>query len=109
MQNVVAESAHLIFWFSMDYYAITVERLTAMGWRVNPFPLIWHKSDNAGIAPDPQRAPRRTYETALFASLGDRTLTQDGPRSNSFAHPGRRDDRLHNRKKQEATIKHYLR
>jgi ParB/RepB/Spo0J family partition protein len=108
MQNVVAESAHLIFWFSMDFYSQTVERLSSMGWRVNPFPLIWHKSDNAGIAPDPQRAPRRTYETALFASLGDRKLTQVGPRSNSFAHPGRRDDSIHISEKPEAMLKHFL-
>ena len=109
MQNVVdANSAHLIFWFSMDFYSVTVERLTAMGWLVNPFPLIWHKSDNAGIAPDPQRAPRRTYETALFASLGDRKLTQVGTRANSFAHPGRRDDSIHISEKPEAMLKHFL-
>lgn len=108
MQNVVDETAHLIFWFSMDYYTPTIERLTAMGWKVNPFPLIWHKSDNSGIAPDPQRSPRRTYETALFASLGDRKLTQVGPRSNSFAHPGRRDDSVHISEKPEAMLRHFL-
>lgn len=108
MENVVAESAHLIFWFSMDYYATTLEMLTAMGWKVNPFPLIWHKSDNAGVAPDPQRWPRRTYETAFVASRGDRKLTSVGPRSNSFAWPGKSDDRVHISQKPVPMLQHFL-
>lgn len=108
MDNVVAESAHLIFWFSMDYYEFTRERLTSMGWKVNPFPLIWHKSDNAGVAPDPQRWPRRTYETAFVASRGDRKLTSAGPRSNSFAWPGKSDDRVHISQKPVPMLQHFL-
>lgn len=110
MSNVVSESAHLIFWFSMDYYQITMERLTKMGWKVNPFPLIWHKSDNAGIAPDPQRGPRRTYETAFFASRGDRKLTEAGAVSNSFAFPGKKGpDGIHLSEKPVAMLQHFLR
>lgn len=72
----VAESAHLIFWFSMDYYGWTLEQLNAQGWHVDPFPLIWFKSDNTGILPDPNRGPRRVYETAFFARRGDRKVVQ---------------------------------
>ncbi len=108
MENVVAESAHLIFWFSMDYYAKTIEALAAMGWTVNPFPLIWHKSDNAGIAPDTQRWPRRTYETALVASRGDRKLTSAGCRANSFAFPGSRDDAIHISEKPLPVLSHFM-
>jgi ParB/RepB/Spo0J family partition protein len=68
----VAPSAHMLFWFSMKYYTPTVQKLRAAGWRVDDFPLIWHRSDNAGILPDAQRGPRRTYETALFCTRGDR-------------------------------------
>jgi ParB family transcriptional regulator, chromosome partitioning protein len=74
MENVVAESAHLLFWFSMDFYQPTVEKLSSMGWDVQRFPIIWHKSDNVGILPDPSRGPRRIYETALIASRGDRKI-----------------------------------
>ena len=74
MENVVAESAHLMFWFSMDYYNETLEILTQMGWTVSPFPLIWHKSDNMGILPDPSRGPRRIYETCFIGSRGDRKI-----------------------------------
>lgn len=108
MDNVVAESANLIFWFSMDYYQLTLDRLTSMGWTVNVFPLIWHKSDNAGVAPDPQRWPRRTYETAFVASRGDRKLTQAGPRSNSFAYPGKSDDRVHISQKPLPMLRHFM-
>lgn len=76
MENVVAESAHLMFWFSMDFYQLTLERLGEMGWDVQRFPLIWHKSDNIGILPDPQRGPRRIYETCLIASRGDRKIVR---------------------------------
>lgn len=84
MDNVVAESAHLMFWFSMTHYNYTLSRLTDMGWKVDSFPLIWYKSDNSGIVPDPSRGPRRVYETCFFAHRGDRKIVT--PVSNAFAH-----------------------
>jgi DNA modification methylase len=74
-----------MFWFSMDYYQETITQLEAMGWWVNPFPLIWHKSDNMGILPDPTRGPRRIYETCLIASRGDRKIVRAV--SNVVSHP----------------------
>lgn len=109
MHNVVAESAHLIFWHSMKYHGETVERLEAMGWKCNPFPLIWHKSDGSGIAPDPQRGPRQTYEAAIFAVRGDRKITQEGCVANSFAYPGRRDGAIHASEKPYMMLRHFMR
>jgi ParB family chromosome partitioning protein len=109
MDNVVAESAHLIFWHSMKFFPDTVEALTRMGWNVNPFPLIWHKSDGAGIAPDPQRGPRQTYEAAIFASRGDRKITQEGCVANSIAFPGRRDGAIHVSEKPYGMLRHFMR
>lgn len=106
--EVVAPSAHLIFWFSMDYYQFTFDVLQEMGWRVNPFPLVWHKSDNMGVLPDPQRGPRRTYETAFFASRGDRKLTANGAVANSFAHPGG-DKSIHMSEKPQPVLRHFMR
>lgn len=107
METVVARSAHLIFWFSMDYYQFTKDQLEAMGWKVNPFPLIWHKSDNTGVLPDPKRGARRTYETAFFASRGDRLLTAKGAVANSFAHPGR-DKSIHMSEKPVPMLQHFM-
>lgn len=106
MSNVVSESAHLMFWFSMDYYQLTFDRLTEMGWRVNPFPLIWHKSDNTGILPDAQRGPRRIYETAFFASRGDRLVVSAV--SNCFSHPGQ-DKSLHMSEKPVPMLRNFFR
>lgn len=106
MQNVVADSAHLVFWFSMDYYHVTFSMLSNMGWRVNPFPLIWHKVDNIGLLPDPQRGPRRIYETAFFASRGDRLITSAV--SNLISHPGR-DKSIHMSEKPREMLNHFFR
>lgn len=106
MSNVVADSAHLIFWFSMDYYEWTKKELERMGWKVSPFPLIWMKSDNTGIIPDANRGPRRIYETAFFGSRGDRLIHTAV--SNAFAHPGR-DKSIHMNEKPVAMLKHFMR
>lgn len=103
--NFIAPSAHLIFWFSMKFYEETKAILEGAGWRVNPFPLIWHKSDNAGIIPDANRGPRRTYETALFASRGDRKIVS--PVANSFSGPTTKE--FHTSEKSEAMLRHFFR
>jgi ParB/RepB/Spo0J family partition protein len=105
MDSVVAESAHIMFWFSMDYYEFTRLALSDMGWRVNPFPLIWHKSDNTGILPDVKRGPRRIYETAFFGSRGDRFVV--APISNVVAHPVTKT--IHMSEKPVAMLKNFFR
>lgn len=108
MENVVAESAHLIFWFSPKFYCDTRIALERMGWKLADYPLIWHKSDGAGVAPDPQRGPRNTYEMAFFGHRGDRKITAAGTKANSFAHPGKRDGAIHVSEKPYAMLKHFL-
>lgn len=76
LDTFCAPSAHLMFWFSMDYYRETVDALRDSGFTVNARPLIWFRSDNSGILPDPKRGPRRVYETALLGSRGDRLVAQ---------------------------------
>ncbi len=73
-------SAHLFFWFSMNHYKRTIDMLSDAGFDVNPFPLIWSK--DRGLIPDPQRGPRRVYETAFHASLGDRKVITSIPNLN---------------------------
>lgn len=105
LHSFCAPSAHLVFWFSMKFYRETVDLLTAGGWRVDPFPLIWHKSDNAGIIPDSNRGPRRTYETALFAHRGDRKIVKAV--ANSFSSPTTKE--FHTSEKPEAVLRHFFR
>ncbi len=101
----VAPSAHMIFWFSMKYYTPTVEAIRAAGWRVDDFPLIWHRSDNSGILPDAQRGPRRTYETALFCTRGDRKIVRAV--ANSVA--GVTTKTYHMSEKPVAVLEHFFR
>lgn len=105
MANVVAESAHLMFWLSMKYYTGTVERLTAAGWRVNPTPMVWMKSDNVGVIADAQRGPRNINEYCLIASRGDRKVV--GPVANGFHGPTERD--VHMSVKPETMLRHFFR
>lgn len=86
-ERLLAHSAHILFWFSMEHYEATMEffrtRMPSIIWQ--PHPLIWYKSDNSGILPDPRRAPRRIYETALMGTRGDRFIVK--PTSNVYACP----------------------
>lgn len=81
----IAEAAHCIFWLTPRNYGKIASRFAHYGWAVSEFPLIWHKSDNAGIAPDVRRWPRRTYEMAIFASRGDNRIVK--VKAASFAGP----------------------
>ena len=78
MDRLCQPSAHILFWFSMNYYTETMEALRTVGWNMYNHPIIWARSDNQGIMPDPARQPRRIYETCLFGSMGDRKLVHPG-------------------------------
>lgn len=93
LDRIAAPSAHFMFWFSMKYYTETIEffdRNTDI--KFNRYPLIWTKSDNIGIIPDPERGPRQIYETALFGSRGDRKIVR--PTSNADFSPSTRDEHM---------------
>jgi hypothetical protein len=93
-EGLLSASCHIMFWFPMNFYTETVEFFSKNGFRVEPYPLIWIKSDKMGIIPDPTRGPRRIYETALIMSLGDRKIIK--PTVNGhWAASGRRSDALH--------------
>lgn len=87
-----AESCHFMFWFSMHYYMDTMDRFKSADIILDPFPLVWIKSDNIGIIPDPERGPRRIYETAFFGSRGDRKIVRAS--SNAIAYPSERSDHM---------------
>lgn len=102
----VSESAHMVFWFSMKYYTQILPLLTSAGWKVNPTPLIWYKSDGTGILPDPQRGPRQVYETALLCSRGDRKIVRAV--ANVAAFPGSKDSAIHLSEKSRPMLNHFL-
>jgi ParB family chromosome partitioning protein len=106
IDRICTESAHLMFWFSMHYYADTLDFFSNHSdFVIDPFPLVWMKSDNIGLLPDPQRGPRRIYETCFFGSRGDRKIVSSV--SNAFAAPT--DRQQHMSTKPEAVLRHFFR
>lgn len=106
LDRVMTPSGHLMFWFSMQYYTKTLEafRRLAPSLHFDAFPLIWQKSDNVGIAPDPRRGPRRVYETCLVASRDDRPIVKVV--SNGYYAPT--DKAHHPSTKPEPVLRHFM-
>jgi len=106
LDRVLGYSAHVMFWFSMEHYEATLsrfrERMPDIVW--NKFPLIWAKSDNVGIMPDPKRGPRRVYETCLMGSRGDRPVVK--PIANFYSCPT--DKQFHPSTKPVPMLKHFF-
>lgn len=98
---------HIMFWFSMNYYSYTVQRFSEVGFYVNPFPLIWMKSDLRGLLPDSRRYGRRVYETALVLSRGDRFILE--PIANAISLPSEKAEAQHLSEKPESVLKHFFR
>lgn len=102
--NYMQRSAHCIFWFDMLHYTAVCETFAASSWKlVQPYPLIWSKN-YTGVASDPARRPRHTYETALLFALGDRKLVKLD--KDNIECP--LDDKLHINQKPQVMLKHFL-
>lgn len=106
--KILAESCHIMFWFSMNHYTDTLaffnEHMPEVYW--NPFPLIWHKTDNVGILPDSNRGPRRVYETALLGTKGDRLVTRAA--MNCVGLPTSKRDAQHLSEKPDSVLRHFF-
>lgn len=89
IDRVMSYSAHMMFWFSMNFYAETKSALQRAGLEVQNHPLIWHKSDGRGIAPALNKYPKRTYDTAFLVVRGNRPLVKQMPNSYSAPSPER--------------------
>lgn len=105
--NFMAHSSHIMFWYSFAYHEELMEFFRDMmpDWDVQSFPMIWHKSDNKGLLPDPNRYGRRTYEVALMLSRGDRKVV--GPVALSYAAPTGQKEHLS--MKPEPMLRHFFR
>lgn len=106
LDRLMGHSGHLMFWYSMEYYQETMRIFAerAPDLVVQKFPLIWVKSDNVGIVPDPRRGPRRIYETALIASREDRPIVKVV----SNAYSAQTDKKHHHSTKPEPVLRHFF-
>src|SRR5436189_3723848 len=104
--RILSSSAHMMFWFSMKYYCETRDFFSHRlpEWTLEDFPLVWLKSDNKGILPDPKRGPRRIYETCFIASRGDRLIVRAV--ANAYAAPT--GTKSHQSEKPEPVLRHFM-
>jgi len=106
LNRIASTSCHIMYWFSMQHYQqiismIKEKRPELVIW---PHPLIWLKSDQSGIAADPQRFPRHIYETALLISRGKRNLVQLS--ADAYSAPSDRSSHVHT--KPEPMLKYFF-
>ena len=106
LDRLLSLSGHLFFWYSEKNGPRTRQmfRELAPNLIFQPFPLVWVKSDNSGVAADTTRSPRHVYETCLMASRGDRKIVKVV----GDAHVGPSDRRLHVSAKPVPVLKHFL-
>lgn len=99
-------SAHFVFWLSLEHLettkAIFRNQAPSIEWVRDP--LIWLKSDNAGIIRDARRHPRHVYEAALFGYRGSRQIVKSV--ADAYAAPT--DRGLHPSAKPEPMLKHFF-
>jgi len=106
LDRIAGPSCHLMFWYSMKYHTETIAFLREhTDFTIDDFPLVWSKSDNVGILPDPSRGPRRVYETALLGYRGDRKIVQAV--ANSYSSPS--DRSIHMSVKPVPMLRHFFR
>ena len=109
LDKLMMPYSHLMFWCSSNFTILhkTLQFFStkAPSLDFNPTPLIWHKTDNKGILPDPKRGPRHVYETALFASRGDRLIAQSV--SDTYGAP--KGDAKHQSEKSEPMLRYFFR
>lgn len=106
LDRLVSASAHVMFWFHFDYYTATLARFQkkAPSLAFQNVPLLWTKSDNIGILPDPKRGPRRITEQAFIASREDRFIVRST--SNSYSAPT--DKAFHPSTKPEPMLRYFF-
>ena len=100
-----SESCHVMFWYS-NRVEIDVATRAAFGripgFTFLRFPLVWHKSDNAGFMT--LGTPRHIYETCLVGGRGDRPIVKYV--SDAYSAPT--DNSLHMSAKPEPMLRYFM-
>jgi len=105
-QRLIAPSCHIFFWFSQNHRRATEDFFTEMGGVVQPFLMIWHASEGSGLLPDAQRYGRRSYETAMLITFGDRKIVS--PRALSYSATRNANNRTHRSEKPLPVLEHFF-
>lgn len=108
LNSLMSVSGHLMFWYSDKHRDLTrkIFARLAPSLEIHPFPLIWMKTDNAGIASDPRHGPRHVYETCLFASRSKRQIVRVV--SDAYGAPIGPEKKNHPSPKPEPMLRHFF-
>ncbi len=106
-RNFASPSCHIMLWLSMKFWDRTKELFEDQGYEVYPNPLIWFKSDNAGIVSRPDFWPRHVYETAMWITRDERKILNVV--SDCYAAPAKKKEALHISEKPVPVLKHFFR
>ena len=104
--HLIAPQCHIMFWLSQNFRRETEDFFNSIGGYVHPFLMIWHCGSNEGLVPDPQRYGRRTYETAMLITFGDRKIV--GPRALSLEASRESSTRIHRSQKPIKVLSHFF-
>ena len=106
LDKLMSVSGHMMFWYSAQHLDETKRlfRELAPSLSIHRFPLIWHKTDNFGIASDVRQGPRHVYETCLLITRGNRQIV----RVVSDVYGCQTDKRFHVSTKPEPMLKHFM-
>jgi len=108
LPRLMSVSGHLMFWYSnrpeQQERTLALFRRLAPSLQFSRYPLVWFKSDNAGISSDSRREPRHVYETCLLASSGNRSIVE----IRADLYPCPTDKKLHPSTKPESMLRHFM-
>ena len=69
--RILKNDTYLLLWFGIQHYQFLIELLTKTGFKVNPVPFIWYKTNKAGSQNDPTRTTINTWEPLFIAEKGE--------------------------------------
>jgi len=106
LDRIASMSCHIMYWYSNQHYDMIRDavRDLAPSLSIHVHPLIWLKSDGAGIASDPRRFPRHVYETCLLMSRGARQIVRIV--ADAYAAPTDRTHHVHT--KPDPMLRHFM-
>lgn len=106
LERLLSVSGHLMFWYSEKFGDQTRQmfRRLAPSLKFVTHPLVWVKSDNAGISAHVHHSPRHVYETCLLAERGNRPMVKIA--SDAYSAPT--DKKFHVSTKPEPMLRHFM-
>lgn len=69
--RLLKEDTYLILWHGIQFYAPLMDRLSEAGFKPNPVPYLWYKTDKKGSQNDPTRTVINAYEPFIVAEKGE--------------------------------------